>query len=86
MFIGSLAAAWRLRGVLPELSLWLLADAVLLVTAATGVAEDTLNLTRLTPLAVPAIALALAMPDGILASLGPRTGRRTGSASADLVG
>jgi hypothetical protein len=86
LFAGSLAAAWRLRSALPEISLWLLADAILLVTAAVGVAEDTLNLTRLTPMAVPAIALALSMPGGVLASLRVRDRGRTGSTSADLVG
>jgi hypothetical protein len=89
LFVGSLVAAWRLRHALPEIAIWLLADAILLVTAAVGVAEDTLNLTRLAPLAVPAIALAIAMrtaPAGHTPPSGAAdTGPRTGSVPADLV-
>jgi hypothetical protein len=89
LLAGSLVAAWQLRGVLPEVAIWLVADAILLVTAAVGVAEDTLNLTRLTPLAVPAIALAIALrvaPEGGTAGTGPvARGPRTGSVRADLV-
>jgi hypothetical protein len=86
LFVASLAAAWRLRRPLPELSLWLVADAVLLVTAATGVAEDAWNLTRLAPLAVPALLLALAVPEEVAAGSDAPPVRRTGSAAPDLVG
>jgi len=86
LFVASLAAAWRLRRPLPELSLWLAADAVLLVTAATGVAEDAWNLTRLAPLAVPALLLALATPEEVAAGSVTPPARRTGSAAPDLVG
>ena len=86
LFIGSLAAAWRLRHVLPEIAIWLGLDALLLVTAATGVAEDTLNLARLTPLAIPGIALAIGMHRSTWPPPTAGDGQRTGSAAADLVG
>lgn len=86
LFIGSLVAAWRLREVLPEIALWLVFDAILLVTAATGVAEDTLNLARLTPLAIPGIALAVGMHRARALSPRPARTARTGSTAADLVG
>jgi len=54
----SLLSAWILRERLPELSIWLVADVVLLVIAGNGVAEDILNYARLTPLAGVGIALA----------------------------
>jgi hypothetical protein len=89
LFAGSLLAAWQLRRLLPEIAIWLVADAILLVTAAIGVAEDTLNLTRLTPLAVPAIALAIALRVAPTAHAAPsgaaERGPRTGSVRADLV-
>jgi hypothetical protein len=85
LLVVSLVAAWRLRRPLPELALWLLADAILLVTAATGVAEDAWNLTRLAPLAVPALALAVGMPDDVATGARPAPDRRTGSAAPDLV-
>jgi hypothetical protein len=85
LLVASLVAAWRLRRALPELSLWLVADAVLLVTAATGVAEDAWNLTRLAPLAVPALALAFGMPDEVAAGVPAAPDQRTGSAAPDLV-
>lgn len=89
LVVASLAAAWRLRRVLPELALWLLADVALVVTAATGVAEDPWNFTRLAPLAVPALLLAIAVPERVAAGAaggGAHRGPRTGSAAADLVG
>jgi hypothetical protein len=55
----SLVAAWWLRRALPEMSLWLLADAVLLVGASWWVANRPLNLARLAPLAIPMVVLAL---------------------------
>jgi hypothetical protein len=88
LVVASLVAAWRLRRPLPEVALWLVADVVLLVTAAAGVAEDAWNLTRLAPLAVPALALAIGTPDDVVAGAATATGpgRRTGRAAADLVG
>jgi hypothetical protein len=56
---ASLVSAWVLRQRLPELSLWLVADVVLVVVAGTGVAEDVLNYARLTPLAGVGSALAV---------------------------
>lgn len=55
----SLVAAWRLRHRLPEVSLWLLADGLLLLSASWWVANRPLNLARLAPLAVPMVVLAL---------------------------
>lgn len=52
-------AAVRLRTRLPELALWLVLDAVLLVLSNTEVTFAPANLARITPLAVPAFALAL---------------------------
>jgi hypothetical protein len=60
--VASLLSAWILRHRLPELSLWLLADVVLVVIAGRGVAEDILNYTRLVPLAGVGIALAVSVP------------------------
>lgn len=85
LFVGSLVAAWRLREALPEIALWLLFDALLLVTASTQVAEDTLNLARLTPLAVPAIALAVGMGRARATPRPATAADQIGSASADLV-
>ena len=55
---ASLVSAWILRHRLPELSLWLLADSILVLVAGRGVAEDILNYARLVPLAGVGIALA----------------------------
>jgi hypothetical protein len=56
---ASLFAAWVLRRRLPEVSIWLLLDAVLLVAANAGVGERPLNLARVAAMAVPAMALAV---------------------------
>jgi hypothetical protein len=85
LFLGSIAAAWHLRHALPEVSLWLALDAVVLVTAATGVAEDALNLARLTPMAIPAIALAVGMNRARAEPTPPAATLQIGSAAADLV-
>jgi hypothetical protein len=61
MAFGSLVAAYVLRATFPELSVWLLADTVLVVIAAPVVAGDLLNYARVAPLAVPALALAVAV-------------------------
>ncbi|MDQ4098449.1 MAG: hypothetical protein M3144_11345, partial [Actinomycetota bacterium] len=58
---GSAVAAAVLWNVIPELSLWLLADAVLLVISAPVIALDLLNYCRVAPLALPAVVLALAL-------------------------
>lgn len=58
LLVGSLAAAWTLRRRLPEVSLWLLADLVVLVTADAGIVDRPFNFARVVPMAVPAIALA----------------------------
>jgi hypothetical protein len=60
LLAASLAAALALRHDLPEISLWLLADAVLLVLSVRGVIERPENFARVAPLAVPAVALAVA--------------------------
>ena len=57
--IASVISAWVLRHRLPELSIWLAADTVLLLIAGDGVAEDILNYARLTPLAGVGVALAV---------------------------
>jgi hypothetical protein len=85
LFVGSVAAAWHLRNALPELAIWMVLDAVVLVTAATGVAEDALNLARLTPMAIPAIALAVGMNRARAAPPTPAVEPQIGSAAADLV-
>lgn len=58
LLAASVLAAWQLRHRLPELSVWLLADVALLVTAGVGVTERPLNIARVAPLALPAVALA----------------------------
>jgi hypothetical protein len=58
LLAASLLSAWTLRDALPEVSLWLLADVALLVTADAGIVDRPLNYARVVPLAVPAIALA----------------------------
>lgn len=60
LLAGAVTAAWWLRDELPEVSLWLLADAVLLVTSAAVVVGRLQNFARVAPLAIPAAALALA--------------------------
>jgi hypothetical protein len=55
---ASLVSAWVLRQRIPELAIWLTADVILVLIAGTGVAEDTLNYARLTPLAGVGVALA----------------------------
>ena len=67
-------------------AIWLGLDALLLVTAATAVAEDTLNLARLTPLAIPGIALAIGMNRSTWPQPTAGDDQRTGSAAVDLVG
>lgn len=57
----SLAAAWVLRDRLPELSLWLLADGALLIVSNVAVVGRAQNFSRVAPLAVSAIALAVAV-------------------------
>jgi hypothetical protein len=59
LLIASLAAAWQLRRVLPEVSVWLLFDAALLVASNIGVAERPLNLARIAPMALPGLLLAV---------------------------
>jgi hypothetical protein len=58
LLVASLAAAWQLRRSLPEVSLWLLFDAVILVGSNIGVAERPLNLARVAAMAVPGLVLA----------------------------
>ncbi len=55
-----LGSAWVLRHPLPELSLWLLADVVILVLVDAGVVERPQNLARVAPLVVAATVLAVA--------------------------
>jgi hypothetical protein len=67
LLVASLAAAWTLRRRLPEVAVWVLLDALILVMSDEGVAERPLNLARVAAMAVPAIALAVAAvrhPDG----------------------
>lgn len=61
LFAGSLTAAWILRDRLPEVSLWLLGDAVLLTIADEGIVSRAMNFARVAPMAVPAMALAVAL-------------------------
>ena len=58
LLVASLAAAWQLRRSLPEVSLWLLFDAVILVGSNIGVAERPLNLARVAAMALPGLVLA----------------------------
>lgn len=81
---GSLMAAWTLRRPLPEVSLWLLADLVVLVTADAGIVDRPFNFARVVPMAVPAIALAFGLirtsgtgPTGAATYAGPMTPRRS---------
>ena len=57
---GSVVAAAVLRARFPELALWLLADAALLLLSTPEVSAQPLNYSRAAPLAVPALAMALA--------------------------
>ena len=59
LLAASLAAAWKLRHRLPEVSVWLLLDALLLVCSDEGVAERPLNLARVAAMALPAMGLAV---------------------------
>jgi hypothetical protein len=59
LLVASVISALILRRGLPELSLWLAADLVLLVTADAGIVDRPLNFARVVPLAVPALALAV---------------------------
>jgi hypothetical protein len=58
LLAGSLGSAWILRRRLPEVSIWLLLDALLLVASNVGVAERPLNLARVAAMTFPAMALA----------------------------
>lgn len=58
LLAGSLGAAWILRRRLPEVSIWLLLDTLLLVASNVGVAERPLNLARVAAMTFPAMALA----------------------------
>ena len=57
----SLVAAWRLRERLPELSVWLCLDVVMLIVANDTIVSRILNSARVIPLAVPAIAITFAL-------------------------
>ena len=59
LLVVSLACAWLLRARLPELSLWLVADAVLLVVSNEGVVGRAQNFARVAPLALAALALVV---------------------------
>jgi len=59
--LGSLAAAYTLREQLPEVALWLLAEGILLAISSPAIAAELLNYCRVAPLAVPALALAIAL-------------------------
>ncbi len=52
-------AAWMLRDRLPELSLWLLADAFLLIVSNEAVVARAQNFARVAPFALAALALAV---------------------------
>jgi hypothetical protein len=58
MTVLCLVAAYVLRAELPELTWWLLGEAVLLVTSAPAVSGNTANYLRVAPVVVPAVALA----------------------------
>jgi len=67
LLVLSLMAAWTLRHRLPEVAVWVLLDALILVMSDEGVAERPLNLARVAAMALPAVALAIAAvrhPDG----------------------
>ena len=57
----SVLAAWRLRHRLPEVSIWLCADVLVLIVSVGGVIDRILNASRVVPLAIPAMALVLAL-------------------------
>jgi hypothetical protein len=57
--VAGIGAAWVLRDRLPEISLWLLADVVLLTISNIAVVERGQNFARVAPLAMAALALAL---------------------------
>jgi hypothetical protein len=59
LLAASLGAAWSLRDRLPELSLWLLADVVLLIVSNEAVVGRAQNFARVAPLALVALALAV---------------------------
>lgn len=62
LLIGtSLFAAWVFRRTLPELSLWLLFDAFLVVIVDDAVTFRPQNLARIAPMALPAFVLAAAV-------------------------
>jgi hypothetical protein len=60
LIVAALAAAWLLRDRLPEVSLWLLAEAALLIVSNDGVVARAQNYSRVAPLAMAALVLALA--------------------------
>jgi hypothetical protein len=92
LLAASLVAAWKLRHRLPEVSLWLLFDAVLLVCSDEGVAERPLNLARVAALALPAVGLALvverhpggATPPGRSEPTAERAGRARATSHAEV--
>ena len=58
--LAALAAAQMLRDRMPEISLWLLAEAALLLVSSEPVVSRAQNYARVAPLALAALALALA--------------------------
>jgi hypothetical protein len=58
--VAALAAAQMLRDRLPEVNLWLLAEAALLIVSSEPVVSRGQNFARVAPLALAALALALA--------------------------
>lgn len=60
----SLLAAWILRGVLPALSIWLILDVAIATISSEIVVQRLPNFNRVTPVALFAVALALAYERG----------------------
>jgi hypothetical protein len=60
LVVAALAAAQLIRDRLPEISLWLLAEAGLLIVSSEPVMSRAQNFARVAPLALAALALALA--------------------------
>ena len=58
LLLASGLAAWQLRHRLPEVSWWLVFDAILLVCSNEAVAERPLNLARVAAMALPGLVLA----------------------------
>ena len=86
LVLAALAAAQILRDRLPELSLWLLAEAGLLIVSNDGVVTRAENFARVAPLAMAAFVLSVAICISRRSTIRPALPAATAPSSAERSG